>query len=360
MYAVRWCKAAKAATEAHNAKATAQGDATADTASETQKHPTEDGEVQLSKENSNNLINQSAKYSYEFLVAKPDMTITEMQDASLNSRVDIAKEAKNKAAKIGKVDKTNGSVSVYVNDINADVVLATKGLRHGLDYRMGPNTLVTLYAGSILKNSIRINEIVPRNSNVSSSYVLIGCARNSNGELYVVRSIVNRFSNELVSMDVLYAINAKKESAATKSPRLAAKPLSVTDSTISIADLLKIVNTYFPDVLPAGVLQHFGYDARPNGDLGDSILYSLPDQTASEYLKKMLADEAIAKATKAQIYADSPLYDVLHDTDRFAAAQEILRDKNRVIGITKRLSKGEAATAEEITALILMQNAPTD
>ncbi len=43
-------KAAKASTEAHNAKAAAQGDATADTASETQKHPTEDGEVQYDLE----------------------------------------------------------------------------------------------------------------------------------------------------------------------------------------------------------------------------------------------------------------------------------------------------------------------
>ena len=59
--------------------------------------------------------------------------------------------------------------------------------------------------------------------------------------------------------------------------------------------------------------------------INDDIQLSLPDQTASEYLKKMLADEAIAKATKAQIYADSPLYDVLHDDDRFAAAREILR-----------------------------------
>ena len=55
-------------------------------------------------------------------------------------------------------------------------------------------------------------------------------------------------------MDVLYAINAKKELAATKSPRLTGKPLSVTNSSISIADLLGYVNQFFPDIIPESVL----------------------------------------------------------------------------------------------------------
>lgn len=38
----------------------------------------------------------------------------------------------------------------------------------------------------------------------------------------------------------------KKEPAATKSPRLAEKPLSVTGSAISISELPDIVNRHFP------------------------------------------------------------------------------------------------------------------
>ena len=55
-------------------------------------------------------------------------------------------------------------------------------------------------------------------------------------------------------MDVLYAINAKKESAVQNAPRSTEKPLSVTDSTISIADLLDYVNQFFPDIIPESVL----------------------------------------------------------------------------------------------------------
>lgn len=75
-------------------------------------------------------------------------------------------------------------------------------------------------------------------------------------------------------MDVLYAINTKKESAVLNAPRSTVKLLSDTDSTISIAQLLEFVNRYFPDILPESVLRHYGYDARPEGDLGENVLYS--------------------------------------------------------------------------------------
>lgn len=92
--------------------------------------------------------------------------------------------------------------------------------------------------------------------------------------MYLVRSVVNEYGNKLASMDVLYAINTKKESAMLNASRYANDSLSVTDSTISIAELLDYVNKYFPDILPESVLRHYGYDARPEGELGESALYS--------------------------------------------------------------------------------------
>ena len=166
-----------------------------------------------------------------------------------------------------------------VDNIDTDVILSTKGLRHGLrrtnDPLNVPNYIVTVKAGEIPKNSIRINEITPSDENARSSYVLFGAARDANGT-YVVRFVVNHFDNNVSSMDVLYAVNAKKEPVATKSPRLAENPLSVTGSTIRISELLDIVNQYFPDILPEEALKHYGYDARPEGDLGADALYKLP------------------------------------------------------------------------------------
>ena len=58
------------------------------------------------------------------------------------------------------------------------------------------------------------------------------------------------------------------------SPSFANNSLPVTDSTISISDLLDYVNKYFPYILPESVLRHFGYERRPEGKIGESALYS--------------------------------------------------------------------------------------
>ena len=197
-------------------------------------------------------------YSYEALTGKPDMVVTTVGGNVPKNRADVAHIAKKNAAKVGKFNPKDGSVSVYVDDIDTDVILSTKGLRHGLrrtqDPLIEPNYIVTVKAGEILKNAIRINEITPSDNNADGSYVLIGAAQDADG-MYVVRFVVNHFDNNVVSMDVLYAVNAKKELAAHNAPRLAAKPLSVTSSVISIAELLDHVNKYFPDILPEDVLK---------------------------------------------------------------------------------------------------------
>lgn len=218
-------------------------------------------------------------YSYAALVSKPDMPVTMVGGNVPGNRADVVVQAKKNAAKVGKFDPKTGSVSVHVKDIDGDVIIGRDGLKHSLDRRFEVNAPVVLKAGEILANSIRINEMTPKKVGANESYVLIGAARNAANELYVVRSVVNRFSNELTSMDVLYAINAKKKPAALL-PLSTGKPALGTDSTISIANLLDYVNQYFPDVLPEDVLKHYGHTSRPAGELGDRVLYSDRDPAA--------------------------------------------------------------------------------
>ena len=56
---------------------------------------------------------------------------------------------------------------------------------------------------------------------------------------FVVSFIVNKHTNEIQSIDVLYAVNAKKEPAGSLSPEVSTPP---TGSTISISNLLDCVN----------------------------------------------------------------------------------------------------------------------
>lgn len=226
-------------------------------------------------------------YSYEALTNKPDMVVTEVGGNVPKNRADIIAMAKKNATSVGRFDPKTGSVSVHVKDIGTDVVLGTNGLKHGLEGRRTENAIVTLKAGEILQNSIRINELTPKKEEADGSYVLIGAARGSNGDLYIVRSVVNTFKHELMSMDVLYAINAKKENRLRSMRPGFQGP--VTDSTISIAELLDHVNQYFPDILPEEVLKHYGYDARPEGKLGEDALYSDRDSDGNQLSKEQQA-----------------------------------------------------------------------
>ncbi len=271
--------------------------------------------------NENNDIRYSDRdYSYETLVAKPDMKLTVLDANVPNNRADIIHQAKKNAAKIGNVNAKDKNVSVYVDDIGKDVVLGTKGLQHGLrrgkTLQTDANSFATLKAGEIIKNSIRINELTPENQNADSSYVLIGAANGNNGDLHIVESVINQFSNELMSMDVLYSVNAKKENR-LRSMRPEIQP-SVTDSTISIAELLDYVNKYFPDILPESVLRHYGYDARPEGELGESALYSDREDTS--------------------------VYDIMGETDRILKENENFKAEierlNERLKIERKVTKG--------------------
>ena len=231
----------------------------------------------------------NSPYSYDSLISKPDMMVTTVGENVPKNRADLVYMAKQNAAMVGKIDPKSGSVSVYVKDIGRDVGIGRDGLKHSLDGgRISVNAPILVKAGEIISNSIRINELTPREDRIDESYVLIGAARNADNDLYIVSSVVNRFTHKLVSLDVLYAINAKKEPAALL-PLSAGSPALGTDSTISIAKLLDYVNQYFPDVLPEEVLKHYGHDSRPNGKLGEDALYKKPN-THGMSSRQLLAD----------------------------------------------------------------------
>lgn len=219
-------------------------------------------------------------YSYDALVRKPDMTLAVVENADGLNRKEVVDKALAEAKKYGGV-KQNGNVYVHVNDTDADVIISAKALRHGLDRRFTVNAPATLKVGEILQNAVRVNELVPKLDTVDATYVLMGAAKNKNNEPYIVQFVVNRASNEVMSVDVLYAINAKKEPAALL-PEITGVPATLTGSTISIADLLTYVNRYFPDVLPEGVLRHFGHGERPAGKLGEGALFSLKAYSDAE------------------------------------------------------------------------------
>ena len=232
------------------------------------------GDLRFSEETSEE---SSEKYSYDALTSKPDITVTEINDkktyaVNKQTRTDIINAAIANAKNVGRVN-ANGNAVVRVKDTDTDVIVSKSGVEHSLDRRLNILGAVSENIGSILQNAICINELTPKKASASDSYVYIGAARGAN-DFYTVQFIVNRYSNELSRIDILYAANAKKEAATLDAPRVTNTSLPITASTISISELLEYVNRYFPDILPESVLRHFGHTSRPEGVIGESALYS--------------------------------------------------------------------------------------
>ena len=173
-----------------------------------------------------------------------------------------------------KTTPSNASSSLYslLNKLQ-NVNKNSNDVKYSLDRRLNVNAPIVINVGDILKNSIRINELIPRNEHIEKSYALIDIAKNNVDEPYIVSFVVNKYANEIQSIDVLYAVNAKKEVAALDEPEF--RPINgtaLTTSKISISNLLDYVNNYFPDILPESVLKHYGYNSRPEGNIGESAL----------------------------------------------------------------------------------------
>lgn len=245
------------------------------------------GERNANNSNIDTKFSSKTQYSYDELISKPDMNITivkELNDYSANSqnRKAVVDSAINNAKEVGSINE-NGNAVIYVNDIEANIIVPKKAIRHSLDRRFAVNAPVVEKIGSILKNSIQVNELITRNENTEKSYVLIGIAKDNSNIPYIVSFVVNRYSNEVQKMDILYSVNAKKEAAALIEPDLLSKnDMGLTASNISISKLLEYVNKYYPDILSESVLRHYNHKNRPNGVLGKSVLFSTKNSEGDE------------------------------------------------------------------------------
>ncbi len=268
------------------------------------------------------------KFSYDSFVNKPDMHVVTINDSkeyqpNAQTRKAIVSAAIENAKNVGEINE-NGNAVVHVDDSGADVIVSRRGVEHSLDRRLNTIGAVTENLGSILKNSILINELVPKKSDASESHVYIGTAKSSES-FYVVEFVVNRYSNELSQIDILYSVNTKKEAAALNAPRVRNNSLAITASEISIAELLQIVNDNFPDVLPENVFRHFGYTSRPQGMLGESALFSEETETSRDTLVSDM--EAVAETDEEKGFVEK----LKSEVKKANALQKELAEVNRKI-----------------------------
>lgn len=225
-------------------------------------------------------IKEDSDIDYESLVSKPDMKVVEVSEEDIKSktRKNIVDEARKNVGKYGKTDDL-GRLVVQNEDTQNDIVIGAPAIRHGLTRDYETNARIALHLGEYLKNAVKVNEIEPRDKNSAGGYILLGYGQNKAGEQYpayfVIRTLITG-ETELIEFDSLYSINGKKISEAIGRANQGVQ--SLTSDTISISELMDIVNEMHSDILPESVAEHYGNERRKT-KLGESVKYSLPDES---------------------------------------------------------------------------------
>ncbi|MBE6598557.1 MAG: hypothetical protein E7638_03845 [Ruminococcaceae bacterium] len=230
-------------------------------------------------------------FTYQSLVSKPDMVIPYLSTPQTFSngnmtRSDVKAEAIKNAR--GKNNPKNSDDNVYVRnkDTETDILVGSSGLNHGLNRSYQKVAVATANIGNLIENAVLINKHEARDGNEDGSvYLSVG---HDGTDLYVCRIITNN-NHALLDVEVLSALNAKKESAAHYRLGSGVELRPYTDSTISIADFLNIVKTYFADVLPEDVLNTMNM-TRPKSTVSDSVKYSR-DVTDTRTTEEKLREE---------------------------------------------------------------------
>lgn len=164
--------------------------------------------------------------------------------------------------------------------------------------------------------------------------------------------MVNKYSNQLEEMDVLYAVNAKKRPAAQNTPTIAGNQLRSSGHTISVKQILDLVNEKFPDIMPESLLNHYGHATRPNSNLSGSMLHSMRNVDNNMSNRRLLANAletaAQTKQEKAMLQQYKQELQQLHtwETEMDALKSDI---RNRIGDVAAKRARAESL-AEKINA----------
>lgn len=254
--------------------------------------------------------------TYDYLIAKPDMNISMVKsNNSLMDRNTALNLARNNIYSVSE----NGN-SIYVNDLSTEVVFGKNGITHGLR-RNKNNYIVSEKIGEILKNSIRINELKPREDTPNGSYITMGIATDEIGDLYptifIIKKNIGHEKDTVENIEVLsvYSSNSKKiELRAQGTPTSTKVYAGTTPSKISIKDLLDTVKGTYGNIFSENVANALGFKRQKTNEFGDFLKYSLNENSEknlvairnvdSRNLESMLELEGLPSPSIAVTKAD--------------------------------------------------------
>ena len=224
-------------------------------------------------------------YSYDTLIKKDPIPVFNVNDydfegikydGKVNSK-DVIEIARKNIAKYNEGNKLGDNALE-----NDEIGVAHTGkdpIDHTLVRKTQNRIDACTYLPVYFKNAIVLNEADGLRKGATKSYVMFGLY-NDGENRSLVRMLVNHYDNSNAPIiNSLYALNLKKEEAASND---APGFNQLTSSKVSIAQLLEIVKKYFPNDLSADVAEHLGY-TRGETDV-KGLRYSLEENSDKQAL----------------------------------------------------------------------------
>ena len=232
-----------------------------------------------------NLAEDGSVYSYDFLTSLPDMQVTTLLDLTTlrnaENRIDTGKvlaEGMKNARTVGT--ERDGKVFVTNRYTGRELRIDNATIRHSLNgevNRLITNARMGAVIGDIVQNAVPINALNNKAAGVSGTYAMVAYATDASGrEFAAVVTVEQRTGNvsNLETYDVTHAVSGRQKrgsQADTKSQGV----YPIKAATVSIADVLQVVNSTHQSILPNDVLSAFNETRNPEGYYADRVKFSL-------------------------------------------------------------------------------------
>ena len=252
------------------------------------------------------MTENSEIYSYDFLTHQPDMKVAELpalSEVKTGDKIDREKVVAlgiNNAKKRGK-DLAETIASVKNKYSGREILISKNAIQHSMGAenpsRLRTNARIGAICGDVVANAIPINALKNENPEAFGTYAMVSVLKSGDRNIAAVVT-VEQHTNKLTKLeafDITHAINgriAKKEGSesSTREPGYAnvASP-SNTTFNLSIADVLRVVNTTHQSILSDDVLKALGETRNPEGYYAPRVKYSMAGTKAKTASSKNLA-----------------------------------------------------------------------
>lgn len=156
--------------------------------------------------------------------------------------------------------------------------------------RLRTNARIGAICGDVIENALPINALKNENPEALGTYAMIAILQSGTRQIAATVT-VEQHTDKVTKIDIIdlaHALNGRiaKKEGSLSSTRDGDSPETEANAatfTLSIADVIQIVNTTHQSILSDDVLKVLGEERNPEGHYAERVKFSLSQQTDEEY-----------------------------------------------------------------------------